>query len=267
MIAKPALDSLNYNLNNLDKITYGGLKGMLFGNPIRVKALSEPEATPSAELEGDIAIVNVCGILMKNVDEDVEMMLGLLNIDRISFTLDTLANDPTVSHIILNFDSPGGETTGIYELGQKIKDIDTNIKPIYSWSENQMDSAAYWLGSQARLIGMSPSANVGNVGVYILTPDESMKNENEGTRIQEIFSGKWKMMGHSHRSLTDEEKAYLQADVNKQHQMFKDIVKANRPEIKDEALEGLSYNGEDAFNLGLADIVCNSMAEFAVAIL
>ena len=266
MLARPAFDSLYTNLTALDKATYGGLKGLIFGDSLKMKALSNEGTHQASQESGDIALVNISGVLMKGVDEEDEALLGLINVDRISHTLDALEADNTVSHIILNFNSPGGETTGIQELGEKIRHIDQHSKPIYAYCDNQMDSAAYWLGSQTRLIGCSPSSGIGNVGVYMLIPDETKKNEKEGLKINAIYSGHFKLMGHAFRSMSEEELAYMQKDVEKQHQLFKDTIKSVRPEAKDEALEGLSFAADKAFELGLADIVCNSLEEFAAAI-
>ena len=257
--------SLRRSLDGLDRLHYGGLRGMIFGNPIKMKALDTKDAESSSSIqpqEGDIAILGISGVLMKGPDEEAEALLGLTNIDRISRALDELAADPSVSCIILGFSSPGGETTGIDVLSRKVKNIDKNIKPVYAWTESQMSSAAYWIGSQARAIGMAPSAEVGSIGVYKLLADESQKLANEGTKVNEIVSGEHKLMGHEHRPLSDSDRAILQTDVSNQHEVFKQTIKNNRPEVKDEALTGLSYEGESAFELGLVDFVGDSLAEF-----
>jgi len=263
MISTAGFRSLYNSIGQLSEINYGGLKGLIYGNSIVTKALgtNTNNDIPSVET-GDIALLNICGIMVKGAGEDEEEMLGLVNIDRISQSLDVLAADPSVSCIIINFSSPGGETTGIHELGNKIRNIDKTIKPVYAWTETQCASAAYWLASQCRAIGMTLSASIGNVGVYLLLPDESVKLENEGIKINSIYSGKFKLMGHRHMSLTDEERAILQADVTKQQQAFKDVIKANRPEVKEESLEGLSYEGSQAFELGLVDAVTENVVEF-----
>src|SRR5205807_410377 len=97
---------------------------------------------------------------------------------------------------------PGGETVGIEELGRKIVDIDENVKPVYVWTESQMASAAYWIGSQGRKLGMTPSSAVGSVGVYLLVLDATRQMEDQGLKIEAFSSGKYKMMGHEFRKLT-----------------------------------------------------------------
>lgn len=258
-----AFDSLYRSLEVIHQTRYGGLKGLILGNPLITKSQSNDSTNNTVEdTTGDVAVIGINGVLIKGVSEESEQTLGLVNTDRISQTLDNLAADPSVSVIVLNINSPGGETTGIDVLGRKIKHIDANIKPVYAWTETQMASAAYWLGSQCRAIGSTTSASVGSIGVYMLLNDETKKNDMEGIKINAISSGKWKLLGHSFRSISDEERELLQLDVTKQHESFKQTVKANRPEVKEEALEGLSYEGPDAFNLGLVDVVVDNLEGF-----
>ena len=207
-----------------------------------------------------IAIIPINGILMKGCSETEEMMLGLCNTDKISDAIDDAIEDPNVTEIVLHFNSPGGSTVGIEELGRKIRKADS-IKPIIAFTETTCASAAYWLASQARIIGMTPSATIGNVGVYALIEDTSKQMEMQGVNIQAIYSGKYKLMGHPFQPLTEEETKILQDDVIKQHNKFKAVIKSNR-DIDDANLEGLSYEGEDALKYNFVDYVVDSFEEF-----
>ena len=260
---KKSFCSFYDTIESIRNLRTGGLKGLIMGEPI----LTKQETPSEIEVgEGDIAVINVSGILTKSPSTMEQELLGLVNIDDISYALDDAASDPSVNKIVLCFASPGGETTGIAELGRKIKNIDENIKPIYSWTEVQMCSAAAWLGSQSRKIGMTESSNIGSCGVYMIIPNAEDKYKQEGIDMQVISSGKWKMIGHDMKPLTDEEKAYLQKSVNDQHDDFKTVIKANRPNIQDDALEGKSYEGIEAKELGWCDEVCDSLEEFLTKI-
>lgn len=211
-----------------------------------------------------LGVLHINGPLAKNIsEEDVE--LGILSVDQISMCLDAMANDDSISNIVLVFNSPGGETVGIEELGRKIADIDT-VKPVYAWTSTQASSAAYWLASQCRKIGMTPSATVGNIGVYSLVLDETVSMKNSGVEIVPISSGKYKLIGHSFHKLTDEEKNIIQTDVNNQHTKFKQTILSKRPNVAEDAMEGLSYEGQAALDKKLADIVCDDFDKFLQSI-
>jgi signal peptide peptidase SppA len=219
-----------------------------------------------SDVNGNISIIPIYGIIGKNVGEIGELV-GMIDADSIYDCINDAATDPMVKYIVLDIASAGGETTMVEEIGRRIVEIDTTIKPIYAFTSDQMDSAAYWIGSQARKIGMINSAQIGGVGVYILISNETKKLEQEGIKIEAISSGKYKLLGHEWRSLTDEEREILQIDVNNQHDKFRTVIKSRRPSIKDENLEGLSYGGEDALKFGFVDIVCDNLEEFIAHIM
>lgn len=264
LMNKKSFYNLYNTIQNVDNIRTGGIKGMLFGNPLITKAQGYESLVPKEEPieEGNMAIIGISNILIKGASDEACDLLGLTNIDSISMSLTEQANDPSISSICLSFSTPGGETCGIEELGRKIKYIDENIKPVYGWCETQSSSAGYWLMSQTRMIGMTPSSQLGSIGVYMLLLDTTKQLEQNGIKIQPISSGKYKLMGHEFNPLSKEESEILDADVKKQHEKFKSTIISNRPNVKPEAMEGLSYEGDDALELGLTDIVVDSFEEY-----
>lgn len=210
------------------------------------------------------AVINVNGILIKGASPLEEEFLGLVNTDFISNAIDNALEDESVSQLVLVFASPGGRTCGIEELGRKIKAADA-IKPTYCWTEQLCCSAAYWLASQGRMIGMTPSSVIGNVGVYSLIEDSSKAMEMAGVNIQAISAGKYKLMGQPFRKLTEEELKILQDDITKQHIKFKDAIKSNR-NIDDANMEGLMYEGEEALKYGYADVVVDTFNEYLTTV-
>ena len=233
-------------------------------NPTAAIYVEENEYTSNIDAPiptGEVtAIINVNGILVKGCSGIEEQLFGLVDTDYIRYCLEDAVNDTNVKDIVLNFNSPGGETTGIEELGRKIKEVNL-IKPVYAWTETMMCSAAYWLGSQASRVGMSPSSIVGSIGVYSLIQDCSKSLEQEGVNIQAISAGKYKLMGANFKPLTDEEKQILQEDVDKQHIKFKDAVLGSR-QVPIEYMEGLSYEGQQALAGSLVDVVVDDMEMF-----
>lgn len=227
-------------------------------------AVSIPRAPE--ESDGDVAVISISGILTKGASEQEEQLLGLTNTDYIADALDNVASDPSVSKIVLKFSSPGGETSGIEELGRFIKYIDETVKPVYGWTEMHCASAAYWLMSQCRLLGMTPSSQVGSVGVYMLVLNTEEKMKMEGIKIDPISSGTYKLMGHEYITLKPEERKILEDDVTKQHEKFRNVIMAKRPQIQFDDLEGLSYEGSDALKKGYVDVVVDTMEEFLAKI-
>jgi capsid assembly protease len=261
LMSKASLWSLYEDVNRLSELRLGGLYGKVFGNPIMLS--TQTDIVPSQETEGvgDVAIIGINGTLVKGATDAEEQVLGWVNTDKIGEALDKVAEEDSVKSIVLNIASGGGEITGIPELGRKIKAVDA-VKPVYAWTEFNAQSAAYWLASQARYMGMTPSAEVGSIGVYVLRMDISKKLEKDGITPNFIHSGDYKMMQNEALSLQDTERKLIFDDVVKSHDQFKAVISASRPKANGEAMEGLSYGGDDALANNLVDVVTDNFSTF-----
>ena len=211
--------------------------------------------TQDSNTDMGYAYIPVDGVLVKGCSEEDAENYGLCNIDVIKEAFIEALNDDTVSHIILGFNSPGGEVTGIPELARL---INNSSKPTIGWTETTCASAAYYLMSQCDMIGMTPSANVGSVGVYSLIQDITKKMENDGIKLNAIHSGKYKLIGHEFHTLTPEEEAILQTDITNTHDEFKQAVNSKR-NISDDDLQGLSYGGKEALDKNFCDILVDDI--------
>jgi membrane-bound ClpP family serine protease len=81
-------------------------------------------------------------------------------------------NDPNVKAVVIDVDSPGGSVDGVAELFDQIYSA-RGSKPITAISNTLMASAAYWIGTAADELVVSPSGQVGSVGVYMVHDDFS----------------------------------------------------------------------------------------------
>ena len=212
----------------------------------------------SENANGNVAIIPINGILMKGPTSKQEEELGLCNIDKISIELHKAIEDPTVTDICLFFDSPGGETVGIAELGREIANCP---KLTHGWTETKSASAAYWLMSQCDRVGMISSAMVGSIGCYAMIEDITGSMKMAGIKKEIISSGKYKLIGSKFRSLTSEEIQILQTDITKQHEQFKQVILSKRS-IDPSHMEGLTYEGSEALANNLVDVVTDSFVDF-----
>lgn len=253
--------SLYEDVCSLSQIRLGGLYGKVFGDPIMLSADTQLIPSQEAEGVGNTAIVTIAGTLVKGADATQGKVLGFVDVDKIGEALDKIAADDSVENVILRWSSGGGEVTGIPELGRKIKALD-EIKPVYSWVEFNAQSAAYWLASQSRYIGMTPSAQVGSIGVFFLRMDISGKLAKDGIIPHFIHAGDFKGIRSELTPLSDEEKEILTADIVETHDEFKSAVLASRPQANVDAMKGLSYSGNKALANGLVDLVTDDFSTF-----
>jgi signal peptide peptidase SppA len=212
-----------------------------------------PEAAPMVV---DTAIIPVHGILGKHLGS-MAMMSGGCDVDRVSADIDVAVANANVRQIIFDFCTPGGSVVGIPELGRKIAGISKQTK---AFADDECCSGGMWLASQCQHFYGTESATYGSIGVWCAYWDLTKMLEMEGSKMQSIQAGKYKLMGAYWKPLTDEEEAMLQADVDKTHAQFKDAINLRR-EVPDEFMQGQCFDGPEAVEAGLLDGLVESIEE------
>lgn len=163
-------------------------------------------------------------------------------------------NDPSISAIVLEINSPGGEVDGTELLGAIVKN---SPKPVVAWVAGMAASAAYWVASQAREI-MAESATiseVGSIGVLAMHVDASAYYEKEGFKVQIIRSdgSEDKALFNSIEPLSDTALTELKASLNIVRKTFIDTVKSGRPKVSEDVFSGKMFDGKTAKEKGMVD--------------
>lgn len=208
-----------------------------------------------------VAVIPIYGVLAKNLSAFEESCGGGTDISPIAHALSQAAADPEVLKIVLDIDSPGGEVTGIPELGARIRRTAV-IKPVIAFSDATIASAAYWIASQADEIYVTPSSRQGSIGVYAAWLDETVALEMRGLKLELFAAGKHKAMGSPGRGLTDEERGMMQDGVDSIYADFKAAILSQRPGIADGTMQGQMFRAGDAVKLQLADGIVEDWESF-----
>jgi signal peptide peptidase SppA len=169
--------------------------------------------------------------------------------------------DPRIENIVYDMSTPGGGVTGVPELADFIAECGKK-KHTIAFTDDLMASAGYWIGAACNEIYATPSANVGSIGVYSYIVDISKMYEEAGIKVELFKDGKYKGMGLQGLSLTDEQRVYLQEEVNKISTLFKGFVKAQRPGVADDQMQGQCVMGYEAE--GLVDGVVSSIDDIFI---
>jgi signal peptide peptidase SppA len=148
--------------------------------------------------------------------------------------------------------------TGVDELSKMIYDA-RGSKPIVAVANHLMASAAYWIGTAADELVVTPSGEVGSIGVFAAHQDVSAAMEKEGVKTTLISAGKYKTEGNPFEPLTDEAHASIQARVDDYYSMFTKAVARNRgvnvADVRGGFGEGRVVGAQQAVSLGMADRV------------
>jgi signal peptide peptidase SppA len=135
--------------------------------------------------------------------------------------------DSSVRTIDLVIDSPGGSVIGLPETADAIHAAN-RVKPVRAFVSGIAASAAYWLASQASTITLTPSGEVGSVGVLDLHADISKALENAGVRLTAVTAGEHKTERAPFMPLSDEAKAHMQEGVNAWYADFLSAIRRGR---------------------------------------
>ncbi len=217
-------------------------------NALASKIGTQLEKTRTASLRGSIATIPLMGGIYRYANLFTEIC-GATSTEILALDIQTAVNNPNVSHIILNFDSPGGQASGIAELAGMIKEA-SQKKPIIAYVDDMAASAAYWLASACDHIAASKTAMVGSIGaVYTLKLNQG---EAQSSEIVSSVSPKKRP-----NVQTEEGKAQIQNWADKFGAIFVEEVARYRGVSTEHVLanfgQGDMLIGDDALHVGMID--------------
>lgn len=220
-----------------------------------VQAQLHGAARPQERQASGVAVLPLFGSIFPRANM-MTALSGATSTDAFGMRFDELMNDPHVSAIVLDVDSPGGQVGGVAELSQKIYNA-RGKKPVVAVVNHTMASAAYWIGTAADEVVMTPSAQAGSIGVFAAHQDISKALENDGVKVSLISAGKYKTEGNPYEPLSDEARASIQSSVDETYENFIDAVARNRgvsaSVVRSDFGEGRMVRAREAVKLGMAD--------------
>ncbi len=214
-------------------------------------------------VEGGIGNIPIQGPMVRNPDMISRFLFGATDIEEIINAVNVAAQRPDVQAVFLDIDSPGGSVNGTPELAQAVSDL-CKTKYTYAFSGGQMCSAAYWVASQCDAIYITPSARVGSIGVILPVVDSTEAYQQAGLHVEVFAAGKYKSTGMPGVALTDDQRQWLQSDVEEIASDFRTAVLARGRSIPAEAMEGQSFSARQAMRFNLAGTVKSRDAALAM---
>jgi signal peptide peptidase SppA len=202
-----------------------------------------------------VAVIPIHGTLVRRT-VGLEAESGLTSYAGLAAQLDAALASPDVSAILLDIDSPGGESSGVFDLADRIRAA-TQIKPVWAVANDMAFSAAYALASAASKVFVSRTGGVGSIGVIAMHVDQSAKDAQDGVRYTAVFAGDRKNDLNPHQPISDQAHAQLQSEVNRIYGLFVETVARHRglePATVRDTEAGLFF-GQAAVGIGLADAI------------
>lgn len=207
------------------------------------------------EVSDGVAVISIKGPLV-NSDSPYLEYFGVTGYPEIREALIAAAEDPGVTHIVLDVDSGGGAVSGVDDTSKLIRMVNDRVKPVDTYADN-MASAAYWLGSAAGRVYAGKASMVGSIGVIATFKEISERNKMEGITATVIRAGKHKALANPNEKLTPAAEAQIQKMVDSAYGVFVDHVATMRGKSYEFAhanmADGKEFIGQEAVDVGLLD--------------
>ena len=234
----------------------------LRGEKIDIAAIEAKIGKPAAEDEklydvvNHVAIVPIHGVIAKRMNLFTRISGGV-STELAGKTFTQAMDDPDVTGIILDIDSPGGVIDGVQELADMVY-AGRDTKPVVAYSDGMMASAAYWIGSAADLVYISGgTVMMGSIGVVATHVDYSQYEKKLGIKTTEVYAGKYKRIVSQYKPLSKEGRQDLQETVDYLYTVFVDEIAKNRGVSAETVLENMAdgkiFIGKQSIEAGLVD--------------
>jgi len=198
----------------------------------------------------NIAVIPVKGLLLPDAPP-IHEMLGNSTYKGIRQALASAVADESIDGVLLDCDSGGGAVSGCIELAELISNYD---KPVVASIEGLGCSACYKLASSADAVISTKSSNIGNIGAIMTYADMSKLYESMGIEIKSVVSEGATLKSTFHTpKLTEEQEEFLQYNINKAGEVFRNHVLEHRKGIDEQVFDARWVTGEEQIKLGLAD--------------
>jgi signal peptide peptidase SppA len=206
-------------------------------------------------IKGSVAALALHGPIAQRRDIFMDFFGGT-STEEFGAELDRLMADSTIGAVVFDVDSPGGSVAGVQELADKIYAY-RGTKPMIAVADSEAASAAYWIASAADEVVVTPSGEVGSIGVVAIHADSSEALAQAGLKLTIVSAGKYKAEGNPYEPLDDEARDYVQSRVDEYYADFVKAVARNRgttaSAVRGGYGEGRMVGAKDAVKMGMAD--------------
>ncbi len=170
--------------------------------------------------------------------------------------IEYLAEHPGAKALVLRVDSPGGVITVAEEVYKALVRVREQGMPIIASQGSTAASGAYFVCLAADKIYANDTSLTGSIGVIVEYTSPHQLFDAIGVEFDTIASGTFKTIGSWGEAMSPEQRAHLQALVNKFNDMFVELVAAERNMEIDKVralADGRLFTGRDALEAGLVD--------------
>jgi len=215
------------------------------------------------QVQDNVGLIEIKGMLT-NSNHYYNKWFGMLAYDEIRKAT-FQAIEAGVGGMMYLVSSPGGRVSGMQPVAELISSLPV---PTLTYTDEQMASAALFLGIQSDHVYAGDFAEVGSVGVLATVMDYSEAMKKEGISAKRFRSGDLKAVGDPRFKMSAKEEKYMAEQVMLYAEKFYGIVAEGRgmPRPMLDSLEitsGRTFIGAQAETVGLVDGITTFDKAFA----
>lgn len=171
--------------------------------------------------------------------------------------LEDLMNDDDVKAVVVRINSGGGDAYASEQMWHQMSEL-RKVKPVVVSMGDYAASGAYYMSAPASWIVAQQNTLTGSIGIFAVIPDLSgLVTTKLGVRFDEVKTNRNSTFGNlMARPFNAEEKAMLQASVNRGYSLFRQRVAEGRRlpvESVEKIAQGRVWLATDALNMKLVD--------------
>ena len=229
------------------------------GDDIQQLTLNDMLNVKGGKVEGsEIAVYYAEGDIVQ--DPKAATMFGNNNYiasRKVCKDLEDLMNDDDVKAVVVRINSGGGDAYASEQMWHQMSEL-RKVKPVVVSMGDYAASGAYYMSAPASWIVAQPNTLTGSIGIFAVIPDLSgLVTTKLGVRFDEVKTNRNSTFGNlMARPFNSEEKAMLQASVNRGYSLFRQRVAEGRRlpvESVEKIAQGRVWLATDALNIKLVD--------------
>lgn len=223
------------------------LSGLTTVEKVEMNHITYFKSENDLDNNSSVAVLSIKSPILKYSQE-----CGPMGTKAMQQELQALANDPSISGVVLDIDSGGGQVSGTAEFYDFLKNYP---KPIAAYTDGMMCSAAYYIGAATDHIVANPRMDcVGSIGAYADIVDPRGYYEENGFKLHTIYADKSSEKNSAIKQVFDGDyDEYRDKVLNPIVDTFVSDMKAARPQLSADVFKGATYDAKQSLSLGLID--------------
>jgi protease-4 len=189
---------------------------------------------------------------------DGQENLDVINGEEIAKEIKKAREDKNVKAIVLRINSPGGSLLGSDKMWREVS-LTRGVKPIVASMSDLAASGGYYIAMNCDTIVARPTTLTGSIGIFgVLFEAHELLNDKLGVTTEQVTTGKYSDLANPTRPIREDEKAIIQAQIERGYELFTTKVAEGRKMPLEKVLEvasGRIWSGVQAKERGLVDLL------------